>query len=1259
MDADGAEAEGEITIAVTPENDPPFAASDLAAAVGGQTATINVLANDEDIDGDTLRVGDISRPRVGDITSDGTRLSYTPPADASGPVSLTYTAVDPDGASSQAEVTISVIEGASQPVAADDSVAVREDGGRQRLDVVGNDRDPDGEMSAHTVRLVDAPSRGDVSVDGTAVSYRPAADAVGTELFTYELCDPTGLCDSAAVGIRIAPVNDPPSFSAGLNPEAAEDEGPVIVEDWASDRRTGPSNESGQSLLFETRSSNPSLFVDQPSVDGDGDLKFTARANAFGTAAITVRAVDSGGTADGGDDTSEWETAVITVTAVNDAPVAIDDAGTVVEDDPAGVTVDVLVNDSDIEGDALAVSGFDDSALTLGSVADNGDGTFTYIPDPNVNGTDAFTYDVADGNGGSDTATVTITVTAVNDAPVASDDVGAVDEDDPAGVTVDVLANDTDIDGDALTVAGYDDSGLTLGSVADNGDGTFTYIPNPDANGTDAFTYDVADGNGGSDTAAVTITVTAVNDAPVASDDVGAVVEDDPAGVTVDVLVNDSDIEGDALTVAGYDDSGLTLGSVVDNGDGTFTYIPNPDANGTDVFTYDVADGNGGSDTATVAIAVTPMPDAPVAVDDAGAVDEDDPAGVTVDVLVNDSDVDGDALTVAGYDDSGLTLGSVADNGDGTFTYIPDPNANGTDVFTYDVTDGNGGSDTATVVIAVTPMPDAPVANDNAYLTPDDTPLVVPAPGLLANDFDLDGDALSHSLIPVELPSNGLVVLSAIGDGGFVYTPAAGFVGTDTFSYRVNDGTGLSAVAEVSITVDATVISQRLFLGTSFNAGAWEFAGGPLPVADPEPDHNLSGDPGFELKKGDGKEDQDTPEKNLYWTYDVVGAPLSLHGPVNLELWATSKDFDDKDEARLHVRLYDCAADGSDCQLLTDSERYYEEFNNEVADWVRKDIAVGAVNRSIPVGRQLRLRLQVEKDDLWIAASGDRPSQLHITADIIPEPPVANQDAYATPGDTPLVVAAPGLLANDYDPDGDSLMVSTVPEVDPSDGSVTLGADGSFTYTPDTGFGGTDTFSYRLTDGRGLSAIGVVTVNVDSALLSQDFFLGTSLTGSTWGLLSAPLPAADPEPDHDASDDPGIFLDDGDGKETQSSADKNLYWTHDVVGSSLDLDGPVALELWATAKDFDANKKARPHVRVYDCAADGSDCQLLVETDVVYDPYNGGVADWVRKDINVGTVDHSVAVGRQLRMRLQVEHEELWIAASGDRPSRLRVTTGP
>ena len=1065
MDADGAEAEGEITIAVTPENDPPFAASDLAAAVGGQTATINVLANDEDIDGDTLRVGDISRPRVGDITSDGTRLSYTPPADASGPVSLTYTAVDPDGASSQAEVTISVIEGASQPVAADDSVAVREDGGRQRLDVVGNDRDPDGEMSAHTVRLVDAPSRGDVSVDGTAVSYRPAADAVGTELFTYELCDPTGLCDSAAVGIRIAPVNDPPSFSAGLNPEAAEDEGPVIVEDWASDRRTGPSNESGQSLLFETRSSNPSLFVDQPSVDGDGDLKFTARANAFGTAAITVRAVDSGGTADGGDDTSEWETAVITVTAVNDAPVAIDDAGTVVEDDPAGVTVDVLVNDSDIEGDALAVSGFDDSALTLGS-------------------------------------------------------------------------------------------------VADNGDGTFTYIPNPDANGTDAFTYDVADGNGGSDTAAVTITVTAVNDAPVASDDVGAVVEDDPAGVTVDVLVNDSD-------------------------------------------------------------------------------------------------VDGDALTVAGYDDSGLTLGSVADNGDGTFTYIPDPNANGTDVFTYDVTDGNGGSDTATVVIAVTPMPDAPVANDNAYLTPDDTPLVVPAPGLLANDFDLDGDALSHSLIPVELPSNGLVVLSAIGDGGFVYTPAAGFVGTDTFSYRVNDGTGLSAVAEVSITVDATVISQRLFLGTSFNAGAWEFAGGPLPVADPEPDHNLSGDPGFELKKGDGKEDQDTPEKNLYWTYDVVGAPLSLHGPVNLELWATSKDFDDKDEARLHVRLYDCAADGSDCQLLTDSERYYEEFNNEVADWVRKDIAVGAVNRSIPVGRQLRLRLQVEKDDLWIAASGDRPSQLHITADIIPEPPVANQDAYATPGDTPLVVAAPGLLANDYDPDGDSLMVSTVPEVDPSDGSVTLGADGSFTYTPDTGFGGTDTFSYRLTDGRGLSAIGVVTVNVDSALLSQDFFLGTSLTGSTWGLLSAPLPAADPEPDHDASDDPGIFLDDGDGKETQSSADKNLYWTHDVVGSSLDLDGPVALELWATAKDFDANKKARPHVRVYDCAADGSDCQLLVETDVVYDPYNGGVADWVRKDINVGTVDHSVAVGRQLRMRLQVEHEELWIAASGDRPSRLRVTTGP
>ncbi|MEZ5139728.1 MAG: cadherin-like domain-containing protein [Acidimicrobiales bacterium] len=205
------------------------------------------------------------------------------------------------------------------------------------------------------------------------------------------------------------------------------------------------------------------------------------------------------------------------------------------------MTVDVLVNDSDIEGDALTVAGYDDSGLTLGSVVDNGDGTFTYIPNPDANGTDVFTYDVADGNGGSDTATVAIAVTPMPDAPVAVDDAGAVDEDDPAGVTVDVLVNDSDVDGDALTVAGYDDSGLTLGSVADNGDGTFTYIPDPDANGTDVFTYDVADGNGGSDTAAVTITVTAVNDAPVASDDVGAVVEDDPAGVTVDVLVNDSE----------------------------------------------------------------------------------------------------------------------------------------------------------------------------------------------------------------------------------------------------------------------------------------------------------------------------------------------------------------------------------------------------------------------------------------------------------------------------------------------------------------------------------------------------------------------------------------------------------------------------------------------------------------------------------------------------------------------------------------------
>ena len=324
-------------------------------------------------------------------------------------------------------------------------------------------------------------------------------------------------------------------------------------------------------------------------------------------------------------------------------------------------------------------------------MTENSDGTLKYTPDADYNGTDSFTYTVSDGQGGTDTATVTVTVNPENDPPVAVDDTPSTDED--TSVDINVLANDTDLDGDTLTVDSFTQPGN--GTVTENTDGTLKYTPDADYNGTDSFTYTVSDGQGGTDTATVTVTVNPENDPPVAVDDTPSTDED--TSVDINVLANDTDLDGDTLTVDSFTQPGN--GTVTENTDGTLKYTPDADYNGTDSFTYTVSDGQGGTDTATVTVTVNPENDPPVAVDDTPSTDED--TSVDINVLANDTDLDGDTLTVDSFTQPGN--GTVTENTDGTLKYTPDADYNGTDSFTYTVSDGQGGTDTATVTVTVNP----------------------------------------------------------------------------------------------------------------------------------------------------------------------------------------------------------------------------------------------------------------------------------------------------------------------------------------------------------------------------------------------------------------------------------------------------------------------------------------------------------------------------------------------------------------------------
>lgn len=405
-------------------------------------------------------------------------------------------------------------------------------------------------------------------------------------------------------------VNHAPSFIGGGNIVVAEDSGVQTVSNWATAISAGPATESSQLLNFLVSTDNEVLFAVSPSITAGGTLSFTPAGNAFGSAIVTVRLHDNGGTANGGVDTSAPQSFTVTISAVNDAPVVIDDSYTTSEDSTLTVTTSnsILANDSDIDGDALSVVLVTGPAH--GTLVLNADGTFQYSPTANYSGSDSFTYKAFDGTVESATATVAIDIVAANDAPTALDDTYTTIEDTSLATTASnsVLVNDTDSDGDTLSAVLV--SGPTHGTLVLNANGIFTYTPATNFFGADSFTYKVSDGTAQSIPATVHLEIAAVNDAPTAQNENYAT----PAGVTLTiaapgVLSNDSDVEGSFLTSVVV--TGPSHGTLSLQLNGSFSYTPSAGYVGSDGFTYVANDGGLSSAPATVTIQVQAVSGAP------------------------------------------------------------------------------------------------------------------------------------------------------------------------------------------------------------------------------------------------------------------------------------------------------------------------------------------------------------------------------------------------------------------------------------------------------------------------------------------------------------------------------------------------------------------------------------------------------------------------------------------------------------------------
>jgi len=554
----------------------------------------------------------------------------------------------------------------------------------------------------------------------------------------------------------------------------------------------------GITLTATDAESNPLTYnvTGGPShgtVSGTGNsITYTPAADYYGPDSFTFTASDKYLN-------SEAATVTINVTAVNDAPVVVNDDKSTPEDTTLSFPAsDLTVNDNAgaNEGDqTLTVTSVITTPNTHGTVALNS-GQVTYTPALNYNGPASFDYQVCDngtpaalcGNG-----TVNIMVTSVNDAPVAVNDSAITDEDTP--VTIDVIANDTDSDGGTPALNSVGNS--TNGSVS-IANGKAVFSPALNFNGPGGFSYVVSDGQGGTATGVVTVTINPVNDAPVANAD--SATTDEDTAITIDVRGNDTDVDGDGLSL-----TNTTNGAhgTVEAVGGSAVYTPAANYHGADSFTYTVSDGHGGEATATVTVTINPVNDNPVANSDSAVTNEDN--AVVVDARGNDSDVDGDGITITSV--SGASKGTaelIASGPDaGKVRYTPNLNENGTDSFTYTLSDGQGGTATGNVSVTINPVNDGPTANAQSVGTTEESAAAITLTG-----SDVETSAANLSFEVVSNPSHG--TLSGMG-ANLTYTPAPNYNGSDSFTFKVTDtGDGASAAlsSEATVSINVTAVND-------------------------------------------------------------------------------------------------------------------------------------------------------------------------------------------------------------------------------------------------------------------------------------------------------------------------------------------------------------------------------------------------------------------------------------------------------------------
>jgi len=1060
-DGNGGTDTATITITVNGVEDATVTAPDVSVTNEDAPVVIDVLANDSDSDSNDnpLAITAVTQPVLGSVVNNGTNVTFNPGTDfqdlaAGETATVTFTYTTDTGATENVTVTINGVN--DGPDAIDDNRSTDQNT-PLIINAIANDTDPDG-SDVLLIIGVDQPGQGSASINASnQIVFDPGNDfdnlgagESATVTFNYSISDGNGGTDTATITVTINGVDD----ATVTAPDAAttNEDSPVTIDVLANDS-DADTNDNPLTITSVTQPALGSVTNNGSNVTFNPGSDFQNLAVGE-TATVTFTYTT---------DTGAIENVVVTINGVNDGPDAVNDSRST--DQNTVVNIDLLTNDTDVDGDSLSVVVINgspvapNSTVTLPSgaiVTLFANGTVGYDPngqfdslDAGESAADSFTYVISDGNGGSDVATVNLTINGIEDATITAPDTATTDEESP--VLIDVLANDSDPDtsDNPLTISSVTQP--LKGSVTNNG-GNLTFDPGADfqdlgagESETVTFTYTTDTGI----TETVTVTVNGVDDPTVTVPDAATTTEDAP--VTINVLTNDSDPDAadNPLTIGSFTQP--LKGSVTSNGT-SIVFDPGSDfqtlATGeteTVTFTYTTDTGT----TETVTVTVTGSDDEPIAVNDADSTDQN--TLVNINLLGNDSDPDGDTLTVTSINGVGggtITLASGATLtllSNGTVNYDPngqfddlDAGESATDTFSYVISDGNGGSDTATVTVTINGVEDPLDAGNDVATTFQSTPIFINA---LANDSDPDANDNPLTVTGVTAPALGLATFTSSGvafdpNGDFDYLNA-GESATVTFNYTVENASGDTDVASVTVTV----------LGSN----------------DPtitNPDSATTGE----------------------------------NTPVAINVLANDSDLDANENP------------------LTISSVTQPGLGTVTNNGTNLSFNPGSAFNYLASGETATV-------SFTYTTNTGSTEDVNVTINGVNDTPDAVNDSRTTSQGTPLVINA---LSNDTDPDtSDVLVITGVTQ--PALGSVTF-TSSNLTFNPGTAFNYLDagqsttvTFNYTISDGHGGVDTATVTVTVNGA---EDATSTTPDTGTTNEDTSVAISVLANDSDVDTNDNP-------------------------------------------------------------------------------------------------------------------------------------------